>query len=76
VWKNPPGELATKLIEKAGLKSKRINGAEISAKHTNFIVNRGGATAADVLAIMEMTQERVQAHAGVLLVPEIRVIGE
>lgn len=76
VWKNPPGELATKLIEKAGLKSKRINGAEISAKHTNFIVNRGGATAADVLTIMEMTQERVQAHAGVLLEPEIRILGE
>jgi UDP-N-acetylmuramate dehydrogenase len=76
VWKNPPGDTAARLIEKAGLRSKRVNGAEISAKHTNFIVNRGGATAADVLAIMELTQERVQAHAGVLLEPEIRIIGE
>jgi UDP-N-acetylmuramate dehydrogenase len=76
VWKNPPGEIAAKLIEKAGLRSKRINGAEISAKHTNFIVNRGGATAADVVAIMELTQERVHNHAGVTLEPEIRIIGE
>lgn len=76
VWKNPPGEVATKLIEKAGLKSKRINGAEISSKHTNFIVNRGGAMAADVLAIMELTLERVRAHCGVVLEPEIRIIGE
>src|SRR6185503_12705126 len=76
VWKNPGNELATRLIEKAGLKSKRINGAEISAKHANFIVNRGGAMAADVLALMELTQERVHAHDGVRLEPEIRIIGE
>ena len=76
VWKNPVGEIAARLIEKAGLKSKRINGAEVSAKHANFIVNRGGAMAADVLALMEMTQERVRAHSGVLLEPEIRIIGE
>ena len=76
VWKNPTGEVAAKLIEKAGLKSKRINGAEISSKHTNFIVNRGGAMAADVLAIMELTLERVRAHCGVVLEPEIRILGE
>ena len=76
VWKNPAGAVAARLIEKAGLKSKRINGAEISSKHTNFIVNRGGATAADVLTLMELTQERVHAHAGVRLEPEIRIIGE
>jgi len=76
VWKNPGTEVAARLIEKAGLKSKRFNGAEISAKHANFIVNRGGAMASDVLALMEMTQERVHAHSGVVLEPEIRVIGE
>jgi UDP-N-acetylmuramate dehydrogenase len=64
VWKNPGHEIAARLIEKAGLKSKRINGAEVSAM------------AADVLALMEMTQERVHAHCGVLLEPEIRIIGE
>ena len=76
IWKNPPGEVATKLIEKAGLKGKRINGAEISAKHANFIVNRGGAMAADILALMEITHERVQAHFNITLEREVRILGE
>ncbi|MBI4635806.1 MAG: UDP-N-acetylmuramate dehydrogenase [Candidatus Rokubacteria bacterium] len=76
VWKNPPGDFAGRLVEKAGLKGKRINGAEISAKHANFIVNRGGATAADVRALMDLTRERVHAHFGVTLEHEIRIIGE
>jgi len=76
IWKNPGGEQATRLIEKAGLKGKRINGAEISAKHANFIVNRGGAMAADILALMEITRERVQAQFNITLEPEIRVLGE
>lgn len=77
VWKNPPtGEQAAKLIEKVGLRGKRVNSAEISSKHANFIVNRGGASAADVLALMEMTRERVHAHFGITLEPEIRIIGE
>ena len=76
IWKNQAGELATKLIEKAGLKGKRINGAEISAKHANFIVNRGGAMAADILALMEITRERVQTQFNITLEPEIRVLGE
>src|SRR2546421_582516 len=70
IWKNPGTDLATKLIEKAGLKGKRINGAEISAKHANFIVNRGGAMAVDVLALMEITRERVHAQFNVTLEPE------
>jgi UDP-N-acetylmuramate dehydrogenase len=76
VWKNPPGDSASRLIEKSGLRGKRMNGAEISAKHANFIVNRGGAAAADVLTLMELTRERVQAHFGVSLEPEIRILGE
>jgi UDP-N-acetylmuramate dehydrogenase len=76
VWKNPPGETASRLIEKSGLRGKRLNGAEISSKHANFIVNRGGAAAVDVLALMQLTRERVQTHFGVTLEPEIRVIGE
>src|SRR5437016_5923789 len=76
VWKNPSGETAARMIEKVGLKGKRFNGAEISAKHANFIVNRGGATAADVQALMELTRERVQAHYGIVLENEIRIIGE
>src|SRR5215813_2208348 len=76
VWKNPPGEVAAKMIEKCGLKGKRINGAEISSKHANFIVNRGGATAADIVALMDLTRERVQNHFSVTLENEIRIIGE
>ena len=76
VWRNPPGETAARLIEKAGLKGKRMNGAEISAKHANFLVNRGGAGAADVLALLDLTRERVHAHFGITLEPEIRIMGE
>jgi UDP-N-acetylmuramate dehydrogenase len=76
VWKNPPGEAASRMIEKVGLKGKRLNGAEISAKHSNFIVNRGGAMGTDVMALMELTRERVQNHFGIRLEPEIRVLGE
>lgn len=76
VWKNPSGETAARLIEKVALKGKRLNGAEISSKHANFIVNRGGAAANDILALMQLTRERVQAHFGVTLEPEIRIIGE
>ena len=76
VWKNPQGESAARLVEKVGLKGKRLNGAEISAKHANFIVNRGGATAADILALMDMTRERVQGHFGIALEPEIRIMGD
>jgi UDP-N-acetylmuramate dehydrogenase len=76
VWKDPPGDLASRLIEKSGLRGKRLSGAEISAKHTNFIVNRGGATAADIVALMELTRERVRNHFGVTLEPEIRIVGE
>ena len=76
VWKNPDFDAAGKLIEKAGLKGKRVGAAEISAKHANFIVNRGGATAADILALMEMAFERVFKTHGVKLQPEIRIFGE
>ena len=76
VWKNPPGDVAGRLVEKVGLKGKRLNGAEISAKHANFIVNRGGAMAADILALMDMTRERVQHQFGITLEPEIRIAGE
>ncbi|MEX2147169.1 MAG: UDP-N-acetylmuramate dehydrogenase [Candidatus Rokuibacteriota bacterium] len=76
VWKNPGPEQASRLVEKVGLKGKRLNGAEISSKHANFIVNRGGAAAADIVALMDMTRERVHAHFGIALETEIRVLGE
>ena len=76
VWKNPPGDVAARLIEKCGLKGKRLNGVEISSKHANFIVNRGGGTAADILALMDLTRERVHHQFGITLEPEIRMVGE
>ena len=76
VWKNPPGDVAGRLVEKVGLRGKRLNGAEISAKHSNFIVNRGGATAADIKALMDMTRDRVKNQFGLVLDPEIRTLGE
>lgn len=76
IWKNPDYDQTARMFEKAGLKGKRIGGAEISAKHANFIINRGGATAHDVLALLELALERVHAQTGIRLVPELRVIGE
>jgi len=76
VWKNPSGEPAARLIEKVGLRGKRLNGAEISAKHSNFIVNRGGAMGVDIKTLMDMTRDRVKNHFGIVLEPEIRTLGE
>lgn len=75
VFKNPPGDHAGRLIESVGLKGHRIGGAEISRVHANFIANRGDATAADVLALMEEARKRVEEASGVRLVPEVHVLG-
>ena len=75
VWKNPPASVARRLIDGAGLRGKRRNAAEISSKSSNFIINRGGATPGDVLGLMEMTRDRVEARFGVTLETEIRMLG-
>jgi UDP-N-acetylmuramate dehydrogenase len=75
VFKNPSGDHAGRLIEAAGLKGLRVGGAEISTVHANFIVNRGGATAADVLALIERARSEVCARSGVALEPEVRIVG-
>jgi UDP-N-acetylmuramate dehydrogenase len=75
VFKNPRGDHAGRLIEAAGLKGHRIGGAQISPVHANFIANVGGASAADVLALMHEAQARVLAQTGLRLVPEVKVIG-
>jgi UDP-N-acetylmuramate dehydrogenase len=76
VFKNPPGDAAGRLIEQAGLKGRRAGGAQISEKHANFIVNRGGATAKDILALMDVMQASVRNATGILLEPELQVVGE
>ncbi|HZE35629.1 MAG TPA: FAD-binding protein, partial [Candidatus Eisenbacteria bacterium] len=75
IWKNPSGDRAARLIEAVGLRGKRVRGAEISSKSGNLMINRGGATHADVLALMEMARERVESRMGVTLQPEIRLLG-
>lgn len=75
VFKNPPGgRSAGELIDRAGLKGLRSGSAEISEKHANWIVNRGGATAEDVLALMARMEEAVLARFDIRLEREIRVI--
>ena len=76
VFKNPYEESAGKLIETAKLKGKTVGEAQVSEKHANFIVNRGKATAKDVLALMEVVKQTVLEVHGVRLEPEIKIIGE
>lgn len=76
VFRNPPGDHAARLIEACGLKGRTIGGAAISAKHANFIVNIGGATAADIEALIAEAQQAVAQRFGIRLEPEVRVIGD
>jgi UDP-N-acetylmuramate dehydrogenase len=63
------------LIEKSGLKGRQIGNARVSTRHANFIVNTGGATARDILALMELVQKRVAEKFEVELVPEVKIVG-
>jgi UDP-N-acetylenolpyruvoylglucosamine reductase len=74
-FKNPSGGAAGRLLEAAGLKGVRRGGAEISRVHANFLVNLEGATTADVLALMSLMREEVKSSCGVVLEPEVRLIG-
>lgn len=75
VFRNPPGDYAARLIEAAGLKGEREGGAQVSTRHANFIVNTGGASARDILALMARIQKRVEGQSGVRLQPEVHCIG-
>jgi len=76
VFKNPPGDYACRLIEAAGLKGRRSGSAQISPKHANFIVNLGGATAADVKALIDLARQTVQEQFGVVLELEVELLGD
>ena len=76
VFRNPPGDFAARLIESCGLKGLRIGNAQVSEKHANFIVNLGGASAADIEAVIEKVEEVVEAKTNVRLLREVRIIGE
>jgi UDP-N-acetylmuramate dehydrogenase len=76
VFRNPPGGHAARLIESCGLKGLQIGGARVSERHANFIVNAGGASAADIEAVIEQVHARVLGRTGVDLVREVRIVGE
>ncbi len=76
VFRNPPNDYAARLIEQCGLKNLQIGGARVSEQHANFIVNVGGATAADIENLITEVQARVQHKAGICLHQEVRIIGE
>lgn len=75
-FRNPPGAAAGFLIEQAGCKGMRVGGAEVSRVHANFLVNRGGATAGDILALAAAVRRRVAERFGVWLEPEVETVGE
>lgn len=76
VFKRPRGGYAAKLIEDAGLKGETIGGAEVSVKHSGFIINKGGATASDIINLIKLVQKRVKEHSGIDLETEVRIIGK
>lgn len=76
VFKRPQGYFVGKLIDDCGLRGYGIGGAQISDKHSGFIINRGGATCSDVLALIKHIQTTVDEKFGVLLEPELRIIGD
>ncbi|NWF72108.1 MAG: UDP-N-acetylmuramate dehydrogenase [Nitrospirae bacterium] len=76
VFKNPPGDSAGRLIEVAGLKGARVGDAEVSMKHGNFIVNRGHACAADVVALIGKVRSSIRRRTGVRLGLELKIVGK
>ncbi len=76
VFKNPPGDHAARLIDASGLKGSCEGRACVSDVHANFIVNTGGATAADIEHLIERVRSIVYEHQGVRLEPEVRIVGE
>ena len=73
-FKRPVGGYAAALIEASGLKGYRAGGAEVSEKHAGFVINKGGATTEDVLAVMRHVREKVFEDSGIMLEPEVRLI--
>ncbi|MGH7815309.1 MAG: UDP-N-acetylmuramate dehydrogenase [Candidatus Binataceae bacterium] len=76
IFKNPPGNFAGRLLEGAGLKGRRVGGAAFSDRHANFIVNLGAARAGEVRELIEMARQLVKEQSGILLEPEVRLVGD
>lgn len=75
-FKRPEGYFAGKLIQDSGLKGYCVGGAQVSTKHSGFVINTGEATASDVLGLIRHIQKTVKEHFGVRMEPEVRIIGE
>lgn len=75
-FKRPEGHYAGTLIEECGLKGMRVGGASVSEKHAGFLVNDQGATAAEFLSLIALVQSTVKEKTGVVLTPEVRIIGQ
>lgn len=75
-FKRPEGYFAGKLIQDAGLRGLSVGGAQVSEKHAGFIINAGGATAEDIIKLMHLVQNTVYDRFGVMLEPEVRIVGE
>ena len=75
-FKRPVGLFAAKLIDDCGLRGLRVGDAQVSEKHTGFVVNLGKATAKDILTLMDQVRTRVMEKKGVMLEPEVRILGE
>ncbi|RHF83684.1 UDP-N-acetylmuramate dehydrogenase [Roseburia inulinivorans] len=75
-FKRPEGYFAGKLIMDAGLRGYQVGGAQVSEKHCGFVINKGDATAADICQLMQDVSDKVQAQFGVVLEPEVKMIGE
>ena len=74
MFKRPAGHFAGALIQECGLKGFTVGGAQVSEKHAGFVINRGGATCGDILALVEQVKERVFAQTGVMLEMEVKVL--
>lgn len=75
-FKRPEGHFAGKLIQDAGLAGFSVGGAQVSSKHCGFVINKGGATAADVKQVMELVTQKVQKEFGVTLEAEVKMLGD
>jgi UDP-N-acetylmuramate dehydrogenase len=76
IFKNPAGEHAGALIEKLGLKGHCVGDAQVSEKHANFIINKGKASAKDILQLIELIKQRVWEAKGIRLEEEVIIVGE
>lgn len=73
-FKRPDGYFAAALIDECGLKGESVGGAQVSEKHAGFVINKGGATAKDILTLMDEIQKTVKEQKGVILEPEVRIL--